>query len=65
MIGVADGGAGRDAPAGPVGRRPAAFGGGGEGGFPGFGNRANVLQFPGGGSNVIPAAFGRRNKKKK
>ena len=48
-------------------RRPAArrgFGDG-EGGFPGFGNPANVPQFPGGGSNVIPAAFGKRNKKKK
>jgi signal recognition particle subunit SRP54 len=47
---------------------PGGFGGaGGEGGFPGFGNPANVPQFPGGGggSNVIPAAFGRRNKKKK
>ena len=45
---------------------PAGFGGaGGEGGLPGFGNPANVPQFPGGGSNVIPAAFGRRNKKKK
>jgi signal recognition particle subunit SRP54 len=46
---------------------PAGFGGagGGEGGFPGFANPANVPQFPGGGSNVIPAAFGRRNKKKK
>jgi signal recognition particle subunit SRP54 len=46
---------------------PAGFGGGGEGGFPGFGNPANVPRFPGGGggSNVIPAAFGRRNKKKK
>jgi signal recognition particle subunit SRP54 len=45
---------------------PAGFGGaGGEGGFPGFANPANVPQFPGSGSNVIPAAFGRRNKKKK
>jgi signal recognition particle subunit SRP54 len=45
---------------------PAGLGGaGGEGGFPGFGTPANVPQFPGGGSNVIPAAFGRRNKKKK
>jgi hypothetical protein len=44
---------------------PAGFGrAGGEGGFPGFGNPANVPQFPGGGSNVIPAAFGRRNKKR-
>jgi signal recognition particle subunit SRP54 len=45
---------------------PAGFGGaGGDGGFPGFANPANVPQFPGSGSNVIPAAFGRRNKKKK
>jgi signal recognition particle subunit SRP54 len=40
-------------------------GSGGAGSFPGFANPANVPQFPGGGSNVIPAAFGRRNKKKK
>jgi signal recognition particle subunit SRP54 len=45
---------------------PPGFGGaGGDGGFPGFANPANVPQFPGSGSNVIPAAFGRRNKKKK
>jgi signal recognition particle subunit SRP54 len=43
---------------------PGGFGGG-EGGFPGFGGPAGLPQFPGGGSNVIPAAFGRRNKKKK
>ena len=61
-----DGGAGRDAPAGPVGRRPGRLRrAGGEGGFPGFGSPANLPQLPGGGSNVIPAAFGRRNKKKK
>ena len=44
-----DGGAGRDAPAGPVGRRPRRLRrAGGEGGFPGFGNPANVPQFPAG-----------------
>ena len=45
--------------------RPASADAGNEGGFPGFGNPASLPQFPGGGSNVIPAAFGRRNKKKK
>jgi signal recognition particle subunit SRP54 len=46
---------------GPVGL------GGAEGGFPGFGGRgpAGLPPMPGTGSNVIPAAFGKRNKKKK
>jgi signal recognition particle subunit SRP54 len=47
---------------------PAGFGGpGGEGGFPGFGGRgpAGLPPMPGAGSNVIPAAFGKRNKKQK
>ena len=45
---------------------PAGFGGA-EGGFPGFGGRgpAGLPPMPGSGSNVIPAAFGKRNKKKK
>jgi signal recognition particle subunit SRP54 len=41
---------------------------GGEGGFPGFGGRGPAglpPMMPGSGSNVIPAAFGKRNKKKK
>ncbi|MGD0704618.1 MAG: signal recognition particle protein [Trebonia sp.] len=44
---------------------PAGFGG--EGGFPGFGGRgpAGLPPMPGSGSNVIPAAFGKRNNKKK
>ena len=48
------------------GGAPAAFGGP-EGGFPGFGGRgpAGLPPLPGAGSNVIPAAFGKRNKKKK
>jgi signal recognition particle subunit SRP54 len=49
-----------------AGGGPAGLGGG-EGGFPGFGGRgpAGLPPMPGTGSNVIPAAFGRRNKKKK
>jgi signal recognition particle subunit SRP54 len=49
-----------------TGGGPAGLGGG-EGGFPGFGGRgpAGLPPMPGSGSNVIPAAFGRRNKKKK
>jgi len=43
---------------------PAGFGGA-EGGFPGFGGPGGLPQLPGAGSNVIPAAFGKRNKKKK
>jgi signal recognition particle subunit SRP54 len=45
---------------------PAGFGGG-DGGFPGFGGRgpSGLPPVPGSGSNVIPAAFGKRNKKKK
>ncbi len=48
-----------------AGGGPAGFGG--EGGFPGFGGRgpAGLPPMPGSGSNVIPAAFGKRNKKKK
>jgi signal recognition particle subunit SRP54 len=48
-------------PAGPAGL------GGGEGGFPGFGRGPASLPptMPGTRSNVIPAAFGRRDKKKK
>ena len=44
---------------------PAGFGG--DGGFPGFGARgpSGPPPVPGSGSNVIPAAFGKRNKKKK
>ena len=44
--------------------RPAC---GGDGGFPGFGGRgpSGLPPVPGSGSNVIPAAFGKRNKKKK
>jgi signal recognition particle subunit SRP54 len=44
---------------------PAGFGG--DGGFPGFGGRgpSGLPPVPGSGSNVIPAAFGKRNKKKK
>jgi signal recognition particle subunit SRP54 len=44
---------------------PAGFGG--DGGFPGFGGRgpSGLPPMPGSGSNVIPAAFGKRNKKKK
>ena len=43
------------------------FGGPEGGGFPGFGGRgpAGLPPVPGSGSNVIPAAFGKRNKKKK
>jgi signal recognition particle subunit SRP54 len=49
-----------------AGGGPAGFGGA-EGGFPGFGGRgpAGLPPLPGAGSNVIPAAFGKRNKKKK
>jgi len=49
-----------------AGGGPAALGGP-EGGFPGFGGRgpAGLPPLPGAGSNVIPAAFGRRNNKKK
>jgi signal recognition particle subunit SRP54 len=49
-----------------AGGGPAGLGGG-ESGFPGFGGRgpAGLPPMPGTGSNVIPAAFGRRNKKKK
>jgi signal recognition particle subunit SRP54 len=48
-----------------AGGGPAGFGG--EGGFPGFGGRgpAGLPPMPGAGSNVIPAAFGKRSKKKK
>jgi signal recognition particle subunit SRP54 len=48
-----------------AGGGPAALGG--EGGFPGFGGRgpAGLPPRSGPGSNVIPAAFGRRDKKKK
>ena len=46
-----------------AGSGPAGFGG--AEGFPGFGGPAGLPQLPGGGSNVIPAAFGKRNKKKK
>jgi signal recognition particle subunit SRP54 len=52
----------REAQAGGAGG-PAGFGG--AEGFPGFGGPAGLPQLPGGGSNVIPAAFGKRNKKKK
>ena len=61
-----DGGAGRDAAAGPGGR--GGFGGaGGEGGFPGFGNPANVPQFPGGGGGPEhhPGRLRQRDNKKK
>jgi signal recognition particle subunit SRP54 len=49
-----------------AGGGPAGLGGA-AGGFPGFGGRgpAGLPQMPGSGSNVIPAAFGKRNKKKK
>jgi signal recognition particle subunit SRP54 len=49
-----------------AGGGPAGFGGA-EGGFPGFGGRGpgGLPPMPGAGSNVIPAAFGKRNKKKK
>jgi signal recognition particle subunit SRP54 len=42
-----------------------AGGFGGPEGFGGFGGPGGLPQLPGGGSNVIPAAFGKRNKKKK
>jgi signal recognition particle subunit SRP54 len=42
---------------------PGGFGGGE--GFPGFGGPAGLPQLPGAASNVIPAAFGKRNNKKK
>jgi signal recognition particle subunit SRP54 len=49
-----------------AGGGPAGLGGG-EGGFPGFGRGPASLPptMPGTRSNVIPAAFGRRDKKKK
>jgi signal recognition particle subunit SRP54 len=49
-----------------TGAGPAGLGGG-EGGFPGFGGRgpAGLPPTSGTRSNVIPAAFGRRDKKKK
>jgi signal recognition particle subunit SRP54 len=49
-----------------AGGGPAGLGGA-EGGFPGFGGRgpAGLPPMQGPGSNVIPAAFGKRNKKKK
>jgi len=53
----------REAQAGGAGG-PAGFGGA-EGGFPGFGGPSGLPQLPGAGSNVIPAAFGKRNSKKK
>ena len=52
----------RDAQAGGG---PAGFGG--DGGFPGFAGRggpSGLPPLPGTGSNVLPAAFGKRNKKK-
>jgi signal recognition particle subunit SRP54 len=52
----------REAQAGGAG---GGAGFGGAEGFPGFGGPAGLPQLPGGGSNVIPAAFGKRNKKKK
>jgi signal recognition particle subunit SRP54 len=52
----------REAQAGGAGG-PAGFGG--AEGFPGFGGPAGLPQLPGAGSNVIPAAFGKRNSKKK
>ena len=62
-----DGGAGRDAARRAGGRRSAGFGDEGEG-FPGLRGGPSALPpaFGGGrGSNVIPAAFGKRDKKKK
>jgi signal recognition particle subunit SRP54 len=46
-------------------REAQSSGAGGPVGFGGLGGPAGLPQLPGAGSNVIPAAFGRRNGKKK